>query len=435
SDHIRLRVSEANIVELIQEIFLTFKDKAERHDIHYQFQSSDPEILLWFDRDKIEKVLYNLLSNAFKFTPDRQQISVHIHQKENGVFIEIKDTGIGIKKKDRPHIFQRFYEQPKDALQQGSGIGLSMSKELIELHRGSISVESEYKKGSTFIIQLPYGKTHFKTEDIDLEVLDINKIEHYDTIQPTTFLDTRIVEDNQDGKGHLLIVEDNTEIAQYIYSIFQNQYQTQIAENGKIALKKIQKQLPDLIISDVMMPKMDGITFCQKIKADLATSHVPVLLLTARTASIQELEGLKIGADDYITKPFDPELLRLKVANIITTRKKLHERIAVDQSFNPKEVELAPADQVFLQQVLDLMEANIENTNFDIEQFAQDLALSRSILFKKIKALTNQTPKNLMKEMRLKRAAQLLETKELKVSEVAYQAGFSDPKYFAKCFQ
>ncbi|MEM6699239.1 MAG: helix-turn-helix domain-containing protein, partial [Bacteroidota bacterium] len=187
--------------------------------------------------------------------------------------------------------------------------------------------------------------------------------------------------------------------------------------------------------SDVMMPEMDGITFCQKIKSTLATSHIPVILLTARTATIQELEGLKIGADDYITKPFDPEVLRLKVANIITTRRKLHEKIAVTASFDPKTVKLPSKDQEFLQQVLNLMEKNIGNPDFDINFFAQQLTLSRSILYQKIKALTNETPKSLIKQLRLKKSAQLLISQQLKVSEIAYQVGFSDPKYFAKCFQ
>ncbi|MEM9885363.1 MAG: two-component regulator propeller domain-containing protein [Bacteroidota bacterium] len=433
SDHIQMKVGEGNIVPFVQEIFLTFKDKANQHQISYQFQSSEEEILLWFDRDKLEKVFYNLLSNAFKFTPDGQSITVAIKGGEKEVSILVKDTGVGIKKKDRPHIFKRFYEQSNTSAIQGSGIGLSMSKELVELHQGRITVESEHQKGAAFKVTLPLGRVHFKEEEVKVESLDDNNIESYTQLERETLFPISVEADGE--KEILLIVEDNEDIAHYIYNIFSTRYQTIIASNGKAALQVIQNNLPDLIISDVMMPEIDGITFCQYIKSNLSTSHIPVVLLTARTAAIQELEGLKIGADDYITKPFDPELLRLKVANIISTRRKLHERIAISSSLNPKVVELPSKDKAFLQQVLDLMEKNIENPKFDVEFFAQELTLSRSILYKKIKALTNETPKSLMKQMRLKKAAQLLASQQLKVSEVAYQVGFGDPKYFAKCFR
>ncbi|MEM8524770.1 MAG: two-component regulator propeller domain-containing protein [Bacteroidota bacterium] len=434
SDHIRMKVSERNIVAFVQEIFLTFKDKAERHRINYQFKSSSDEILLWFDKDKMEKVFYNLLSNAFKFTPDGQSIIVALNRTKHQVEVEIKDTGKGIKKKDRPHIFKRFYEKSNPSTIQSSGIGLSMSKQLVELHKGLIEVESEYQKGALFKVILPMGNAHFKTTELDSNLLDDDNIKSYTQLEEEVTIPIPAIEKNSE-KEVLLIVEDNEDIAQYIYNIFNLQYHTVVAPNGKLALKEIQSTLPDLIISDVMMPEMDGITLCQRVKSALATSHIPVILLTARTAAIQELEGLKIGADDYITKPFDPELLRLKVANIITTRRKLHEKIAVSKSFNPKTVELPSKDQAFLQQMLALMEANIENPDFDIDFFAQQLTLSRSILYKKIKALTNETPKSLMKQMRLKKSAQLLASQQLKVSEVAYQVGFSDPKYFAKCFR
>ncbi|MEM1326903.1 MAG: two-component regulator propeller domain-containing protein [Bacteroidota bacterium] len=432
SDHLKLRVREMDLIALLKEVYLSFEDKAARHDIDYQFNVQEEHHLLWFDQEKIEKVFYNLLSNAFKFTPNGGRIAIELAHQQEHIAIHIVDSGRGIAAKNIPFIFDRFYESNNEQSGIGSGIGLSMSKELVELHHGSIKVNSQLQKGTTFTVTLPTSNLHFTATDFAPTIT----YEHPKEIAAGTLaeMDVTLVH-TAATKNTLLIVEDNLDIARYVRSMFEQQYEVVVAENGKMGYKKAHELSPDIIISDIMMPEMNGIDLCQLLKSELATSHIPIILLTARTTSIHELEGMKIGADDYISKPFNAELLRLKVANIIQTRKRLYEKIIVEQSLRPKEIAINSADQQFLEQLLDIIETHMEDANFDIASFSQELTISRSTLYKKIKSLTNQTPKSLLKEMRLKRAAQLLESEELKVSEVAYRVGFNDPKYFARCFQ
>ena len=436
--HLKMNISSHNIIRFVREIFLTFNDKAARHNIQYEFKADCEEIIVWYDEEKLEKVFYNLLSNAFKFVPDGGTIKMEVSCDLNDFFICIEDNGRGIKPENIDRIFDRYYEDSSGGQEKGYGIGLAMSKDFITLHHGSINVESEYGKGSKFEIRLPLGNEHFKADELNLNSLKENDIANYitnDTVEDSsenTFADPKSLDKNKDV---LLIVEDNKEIAKYICSIFSEHFQIIRALNGKEGLHLAYSAMPDIIISDVLMPEMDGITFCQRLKSELAVSHIPVILLTARTASIYEMEGLKIGADDYITKPFDPEILKLKVINIVKTRKKLYKKIQVDNSFDPRKVDIPSPDQDFLAKLFELIESNIENPEFDIEMFTQEMGLSRSLFFKKVKVLTNQTPKDLLNNMRLKRAKQLLSDGKMSVSEVAYIVGFNDPKYFAKCFK
>ncbi len=436
--HSKINVSAQDIVTFVHEIFLMFSDKAVRHGIRYNFKTDKPEIIVWYDKDMIEKVFYNLLSNAFKFVPEGGMIGLEISVEGNSVTIRVKDNGRGIKPQNLDKIFDRYYEDSTNGQEHGYGIGLAMSKDFIALHHGAIVAESQYGEGAVFTVQLPLGHEHFKAEELDLSSLKDNDIANYitlDTVENTpenAFADPKALTDDKDV---LLIIEDNEEIAKYICSIFSGHFQVIWAANGKEGLKLAYSAMPGIIVSDVLMPEMDGITFCQRLKSELAISHIPVILLTARTSSLYEMEGLKIGADDYITKPFDPELLKLKVINIAKTRMRLYHKIEVDNSFNPREVVMPSPDQDFLARLFELIESNIENPEFDIEQFAQEIGLSRSLFFKKVKVLTNQTPKGLLVSMRLKRASQLLNGKSLSVSEVAYSVGFNDPKYFAKCFK
>ncbi len=442
ADHERMEAAEGNVVRFLQEIYLSFQEHARSRQITYGFHTDADPVYLYFDRDKMEKVVFNLLSNAFKFTPDGGRIALRLQQDEHFVRITVQDSGKGVPDELQEQIFKRFYEKEATFRHsfKGTGIGLAVSRQLVRMHHGKISLESEEGKGATFTVQLPLGRAHFKDEELISEFRDSEDIrqyisvtkpsaEAYDTAPTTT-------EAGPSGDAPLLlIVEDNEEVRSFIEAIFKAEYRLITAANGEEGLEKAIKAAPDLVISDVMMPKMDGITLCRKLKTDLSTSHIPVLLLTARTGLIFKLEGLETGADDYLTKPFSPKELNLRVRNLLSLRQKLREKFERITNLSPKEIAVTSADERFLEQALQIAEEQIGNADFTVEDFARALNVSRPLLFVKIKALTNLTPNNFIKDIRLKRAAQLLSQQKLSVSEVAYQVGFRDPRYFSKCFQ
>lgn len=442
TDHEPMRAIQGNLIDFLKEIFLSFQETAERRSISYDFKVEQEEIIAWYDADKLEKVFFNLLSNAFKFTSDGGQIEMAVQQKEKHIEIKVVDNGIGIESGLQEQIFKRFYNKPisNRSSIKGTGIGLAISKQMVELHQGEIFVQAPsqdpvLQNGATFVVQIPLGYTHLKQEHILHRFPEGEQVESYQQIKKAQ-VELPVSTILKNGKqASLLIVEDNAEISAYIQQVFTDQYQILTAEDGIEGLEKAKKHLPQLIISDVMMPRMDGITFCNKLKKDFEISHIPIILLTARTASIFKIEGLKTGADDYVTKPFDPEELRLRARNIIQTRQEIRDKFSRVLTFNPKEISITSADEEFLENALKIAEENIENYEFNVVQFAKDLAVSRPLLFTKLKALTGQTPNNFVKTIRLKRAAQLLKTQKLNVSEVAYKVGFKDPKYFRKCFK
>ena len=447
TDHETMKIVQSDFVNFIGEIFLPFQETAKLQDITYTFVAETPAVNLWFDQDKLEKVFFNLLSNAFKFTPPGGKISLLISESEDYLEVRVKDNGVGISPELEDQIFKRFYE--KSSLThsniKSTGIGLAISKQMVELHHGKIFVEAssdhneEKTKGATFVVQLLKGRSHFADADIFTDYSDPDETADYEPMLslpvalPLPEVGTPATPPAE--APLLLIVEDNPEVRNYIVQVFAEQYRLVTAENGLEGLAMARKHLPDLVISDVMMPEMDGITFCGKLKTDLEISHIPVILLTARTASLFKIEGLRIGADDYITKPFHPEELALRVRNTIQSRQEARDKFARVLNFDPKEISITSADEHFLETALQTVEQHIGNYDFNVIQFASELAVSRPLLFTKLKALTGQTPNNFIKTIRLKRAAQLLKTQKLNVSEVAYQVGFKDPKYFRKCFR
>jgi len=442
TNHNPLQIVHDNIIDFLKEVFLSFQESANLRNIDYQFISEKTSTAVWFDQDKLEKVFYNLLSNAFKFTPDSGQISMSILDTEDFVEVRVKDNGVGIEPAYRDQIFKRFYEKSNQqpSIIKGTGIGLAISKQMVELHKGKIFVENtdseQWSGGATFVIQIPKGRAHF---DQDVVILETKKV-----ISSTSVFmpkNSPIIVSMPEKKPlpadapKLLIVEDNPEVRAYIQRIFVRKYKIVTAENGKEGLKKVKTETPDLIISDVMMPEMDGITFCNKLKTTVETSHIPIILLTARTAAMFKIDGLKNGADDYVTKPFNSEELKLRVGNIIKARQEAKDKFARVISFDPKEITVTSADEIFLEQTLQVIEEEIDSYEFNVNQLAERVAVSRPLLFTKLKALTGQTPNNFIKSIRLKRAAQLLKTQKLNISEVAYRVGFKDPKYFRKCFK
>ena len=451
SDHSDLVVRQGNIVIFLKEIYLLFQDSADRKSIRYEFESESEQIDIWFDQEKLEKVIFNLLPNAFKFTPDNESIRIGITETNSMVEISVSDSGIGIKPEFRNQIFKRYYEKPSSQSSniKGSGIGLAISKQMVDLHHGKIFLaedsDNRFTRGTTFTIQLQKGNKHFDQLGLtDYPVTDYTDMDSLSSIDYPTLIDNETSIDTAAAAANtkpsaeglsILIVEDNTEIRQFISSIFVSDYTVFTAVNGMEGLKKAKSKLPDLIISDVMMPVKDGITLCKEIKSDFEISHIPVILLTARAAALFKIEGLKTGADDYVTKPFNPDELRLRVRNIINSRQKIRDKFKRVLTLNPKEISVTSADELFLEKVLQIIETQMANPDYKVDQFANDLAVSRPLLFTKLKALTGQTPNNFIKSMRLKRAAQLLKSQKLSIAETAYNAGFRDVKYFSKCFK
>lgn len=441
--HLQLKVSEGNIVEFVHEIYLSFKQYARIHNFSYEFVSEVDELLLWYDRDKMERVVFNLISNAFKYTSDGGRIKVMVRQVTGGAEIEVVDSGVGIAPEHLERIFERFYEvSHSDSIfstkyNKGTGIGLALAKGIIDMHFGEIKVESTEHKGSTFTIRLPLGSKHLDEDQVMKSFKGTDELACYEAkdyltdILPAPDVPVELSK----NAPRILVVEDNDEVRNYIVQIFRGEYRIIEASNGKEGLKEALQHVPDLIISDVMMPEADGIEFCSRIKAEIRTSHIPFILLTARTSLIFKYEGLEMGADDYIQKPFKVKELKIKVKNLIQLRKKLKERFSSESLVKPAEITVSSLDEKLLEKALKIAEENISNELFEISTFSEELGVSRTMLFTKIKAWTNLTPNDFITVMRMKRAAQLLEQNKLTISQVAFKVGYKNPKYFSKCFQ
>ncbi len=442
----QLAAGPGNIVKFCHEIFLSFSEYARIKNVHFSFEPSASYIELYYDRDKLEKVVVNLLANAFKFTPGGGSIEMGVAAEGDSVNIKVKDTGAGIAPELHEQIFKRFYEKEGNIRNviKGSGIGLALSKEMVLLHQGTIDVQSEVGKGSVFTISLPLGKEHLGPNDIIPNFQDSEQIDNYRFSDEKTEETEEVISKEKEvfallkSAGELpklLIVEDNPAVRDYIEECFEGMFSIKTAENGVLGLKSATVNNPDLIISDVMMPEMDGISMCRALKEDERTNHIPIILLTARTAATFKLEGLEMGADDYVTKPFSPKELRLRARNLLSSRLKIRNKLVRLGILEPKEIELSSTEEIFLEKAMTLVEEHIDQPDFNVEKFAREMAVSRAFLFTKLKEVTNQTPNNFVKVIRLKRAAQLLKEYNLEVSQVAYKVGFRDPRYFSKCFK
>ncbi|MEZ4900174.1 MAG: response regulator [Saprospiraceae bacterium] len=433
----KLKVAKGDLVKFTTEIILSFKEFAQKRGIQLSFTHQPEAIDIWYDSDMMEKVLFNLLSNAFKFTPDGGTIGIHMIQKQDAAKIIVEDTGKGIAKEDLPHIFERFHKFDKgyQGNYLGSGIGLALVKRLIELHHGTISVESEEGKFTRFVIELPVGVKHFKEEEIVADHQRSEHAAHYEIADETRKSSEKNESHAAADAPQLLLVEDNHDVRGYLKKLFQPQYQILEAADGKAGWNLAMKHSPDLIISDIMMPEMDGLELCKKIKTTLETSHIPVVLLTARNSMFYQTEGLETGADDYITKPFNANLLKLKVQNLINSRKRLREKFSQNIALEPHEITISTPDQDLLQRAIGAVEKFMDDSAFDVNALAKEIGVSRPVLYRKLPAITNYTPNEFIRVIRLKRAAQMLEKVDLPISDVCYRTGFNTPKYFSRCFR
>lgn len=445
---LKLDLVEYNVIKVLKMIARSFIPLSERKNIQYRMEIPSQELQCYFDYDKLEKIFTNLLSNAFKFTGEGGQVVCRVKildkmdgQPAPGIEISVEDSGAGIPQDQVEKIFDRFYQVEGSWKHSsgGTGIGLSLTKELVDLMHGTIQVNSS-QSGSTFRLEIPTGKKHLKKQEYNL--IKEGALKEYPLLSKTRLsgsADVRaetIAEDENDtNKTTVLIIDDNEDIRQHIKDSLGKEYQILEAANGKEGLNLAKKYVPNLLILDWMMPEMDGIEVCKAIKESELTSHIPVLMLTAKADMENKLEGLETGADDYITKPFNRAELCSRVRNLIVQRKKLLEKFGKNNDFEPKDVAVNSADERFLVKAKDIIERNMGDCDFDVNTFYPEMGMSRMQLFRKIKATTNQTPSELIRNYRLKHAARLLEKKFGNIAEVTYEVGFNNLSYFAKCFK
>jgi signal transduction histidine kinase/ligand-binding sensor domain-containing protein/DNA-binding response OmpR family regulator len=445
---LRLQASKSNIIAFVRDLFLSFEELAKRKNIKYEFLSNFEDLDVYFDQEKLDKIIFNLLSNAFKFTMTGGKINLTInaiHDKseifpEGFVEINVEDNGQGMSHNDVNQIFERFYQSPDNVgfIQKGTGIGLSLTKSLVELHHGIITVDSKKGEGSIFKVKLPLGMSHLLSNEI-FETGNLNTIEneHQSLIIDDFELESAWLDNGKEAQKSaalILLVDDNEDVRAYLKAGLGSKYQIAEADNGLAGIQKTHDLMPDLIISDVMMPMMDGIEFCRKIKTDLVTCHIPVILLTAKTSIEHRIEGLETGADSYIPKPFNPKHLLIRIEKLIQLRQVLKEKFKTDSSFEPVEMAVTSTDQKFMTKAVDLIKQRISDPELSVENLGDEIGMSRGHLHRKLKALTGQSPSEFIRTIRLKQAAYLLEKENIPVSEVTYLVGFSSPSYFTSCF-
>lgn len=436
---LKLHCRNGDVIAFIKELSYNFTDIADQKHIKFIFDSEEESFYTSFDHDKIERIVFNLLSNAYKFTPEGGQVSVLLNlikKQSDREILELRviDTGIGIAIDKRERIFEPFIQNdiPGSMLNQGSGIGLSITKEFVKLHGGEIVVESEFNDGSCFTVRLPLVKVN-KNLFTDAPLL-LNHADEF-IVEEAGYKNGQ-QRDSRDGKRPtILLVEDNDDFRFYIKDNLKASFNIIEAENGKKGWQKALALHPNLVVSDISMPEMNGNDLCLKIKSDKRTSHIPVILLTALTGEDQQLKGLETGASDYLTKPFNFEILQSKIRNILNQQEHMRKTYQKQVDVTPAEVAVDSPDELFIKRVLLLIENNISNPNFSVEELSHEVFVSRYTLYKKILAMTGKTPNELVRSMRLKRAAQLLETGHLTISQICHKVGFKSQKYFVKTFK
>ena len=457
SGKMMLRTGKQNVISFLKSIAAAFESLADQKNIDLIFSPGQDNITLYFDVEKLEKVIVNLLANAFKFTPEGGKVILNAAKEpaKNAEFsrgflkISVSDTGIGIPADKLPHIFDRFYRagSPDEHRYRGTGIGLALVKELVKLHRGKITVHSIEGEGTEFTVLLPLGKEHLQAEEImaeenlpgyDLQYIPSIKPGVYDEELDGGEAEEPALESAEPGarkKDLILVVEDNPEVRSYIKDSLQPQYTVMEAGDGEDGIRKAKKVIPDLIISDVMMPKVDGCELCRLLKDEIKTSHIPIILLTAKASEESMARGLETGADDYIIKPFNTRLLLTRIKNLIDLRRQLQLKFQRQMLLQPEEIKVSSMDRTFIKELLDLIEKHFSDPDFNVETLLKKFYMGRTSLYHKIMALTGESPNQFIRSYRLKRAAQLLRDNFGNVTEVAFAVGFSSTAYFTKCFK
>lgn len=437
-----LKVSENNLISFLDGIFLSFKELSSSKDIHYSFEHKQAELSIWFDEDQMEKVFYNLLANAFKYTPAGGSIILRVEEIEDFIQVSVIDSGIGIDKKSLELVFDRFYQAENSFLdfdtRQGSGIGLALAKSIITMHHGEIGVVSEPNKGCKFWVRLFPGNDMFNPEQ---KAMYPNNKEIPWLSEPVA-PDAKFIEEirlsqqaAEADNSTILIIEDNEEVLNLLSGIFQPVYKIITATDGVEGFEKAVGNQPDIILSDVMMPRMSGVDMCSKLKSNFETSHIPIILLTAQTAADYVVQGLLTGADDYIVKPFNTKVLVTRCNNLVNSRKMLQKKFAMQPDLDSHLIATNSGDQQFLEKATGIVENNIDNHQFDINIFASAMCLSRTNLFKKLKGITGQTPNDFILNIRLKKSLYYLTSMQnISIADIAIQVGFGSTSYYIKKF-
>ena len=462
-----MRMCQTDMVGFINEEYELFRQQALAKNIDFEYQHDSEELPVWIDRNNFDKVIINLLSNAFKFTPTAGHILLSLTHTDHHAYISVKDSGIGIPKDKLETIFQRFYQTPADTSDRnvGTGIGLDLTRSLVELHYGTISARnnegekgSKFEHGSEFIIRIPLGKDHLKPEELideeeikekqnqelaEVEQLEQEVKEAEDTENATGISDmpektpASTSASARGNKAEIVIVEDEEDIQDYLKAQLSSDFKIRTYPNGKVALNEILKNKPDLIISDIMMPEMDGTTLCTKLKANINTNDVPIILLTAKSREEDQLEGLQTGADAYILKPFNMDILRRTIINLLTMRRTLKNKFTGKESQEEKveQRKIQTPDDALMQRVMEVINENIGDSDLSVDMIAQKVGISRVHLHRKMKELTNQTPHSFIRNIRLQQAAKLLKDSKQSITEVMYACGFSNSASFSTMFK
>ena len=433
----KLKVRKTLLSELVNETCANFQKEAYDKHIHFSVENKTNDSTVWVDRGRMDTIIWNLLSNAFKFTPAGKNIRVVIDSKPGFVTLSVQDEGIGIAPEKRSVLFERFSSNNElnNSNTTGTGIGLNLTKELVDLHHGHIEVDSEVGKGTTVTILLHTGKEHF---DQEVEFLEDEELPIIDHPTESSFENKmeQLAQEPQDNRRTILVVDDSQDMQQFLVGIFNRDYNVEAASDGEEAEQIIRSKHIDMVVTDLMMPNVDGLELTQFIKKNSDTDHIPVILLTAKTAIESRLQALQYGADDYVTKPFEPEYLRARVQNILAQRTHLEQsyrqrlmRLEPQQSDEP-----VPGDS-FLAKLLDIMDKQMDNNTLTVDELVEEMNMGRTVFFNKLKNLTGLSPVEFIREMRIKRAAQLLEDRKYNITEVTYMVGMNDSRYFSKCFK
>lgn len=431
----KLKVAKGDPSNFLSLILPSFDSLAEQKKIKYQYSVCNSHFG-FFDHDKVEKIINNLLSNAFKFTPSNGNVNVNCSIVDEHLKIAVADSGAGIPEDQIDKIFMRFYQldDTTTRAEEGSGIGLALCKELTVLHRGKLFVTSKYGEGSTFNLEIPLAASQYRrAEFVDTPGIIVRQSDP--SVPLGVPAESDIEHSLDDGVPMVLIAEDNDDMRKFVAKILEHDFNVVVVNNGAVAWEQTQSIIPDLIISDLMMPIVDGCDLCEKVKTHKATSHIPVVLLTARADQQSKLTGLKIGADDYLTKPFDPKELMIRVQNLIAQRKKLRALFSTEILLVPRQLTVTAPETAFINLVLEILESHYQDSGFGVEAFTEAVGLSRMQLHRKLKSITGKSPGDFLRQFRLERAQQLLQLKGMQVSQVAYDVGFNNLSNFTKAFK
>ena len=438
SGNMKLSIIKGDIVSFVKNICQSnFKPLVKEKLIDFTVDIEYDHYMAYFDPDKLDKIIYNLLSNAFKYTPQNGSIAVKMsfipRNDVTMMRLSVADNGSGIAEEDLPHVFKRFYISSTSDQSQSHGIGLALTNDLLNLHKGNIQVKSQLGEGAVFTFEIPVSENAY-TED---EMSEDLQPDLHDSILSESGYNSvgRTENETEPGKLAILVVEDNRELNKLIVDHFADKYTVYSAENGIEALSIVREKEVDLVISDVMMPEMDGLTFCKILKNDLNTSHINVLMLTAKNSTEDRIDCYNAGADAYISKPFELAVLYARVKNLITRRKQKVENFQHNHEINITSMEYSSIDEIFLKQAVKKVEEKLADDTFDFDQFALDMATSKSTLHRKLKTLTGLSPGEFIRNIRLKHSVQMLTNNMGNISEIAFAVGFNDPKYFSRCFK